>query len=69
LLNAVMFVIIHYPIWIYRAYTFGDYALSSVSVFLLSILFSWAFIKTKNIFVPIALHMSWNFFTITLWGS
>jgi membrane protease YdiL (CAAX protease family) len=33
-----------------------------VGAVLLSIIFSWAFMKSKNIFVPILLHMSWNLY-------
>ena len=60
ILNAVLFVLIHYPYWIYQELDIITFITGSVQVLLLSALFSYAFIKTKNIFVPITLHMIWN---------
>ncbi|MDR1060355.1 MAG: CPBP family intramembrane metalloprotease [Clostridiales bacterium] len=34
----------------------------------LSVIFSWVFIKSKNIVVPILLHMSWNLIVPILFG-
>jgi membrane protease YdiL (CAAX protease family) len=59
-LNGILFVVIHYPIWIYRGYDFTTFLTGSFSVFLLGGLFSYSFFKTKNIFIPIILHMIWN---------
>ena len=69
LLNAFLFILIHYPIWIYKGYDFTYFISGSISVLLLSIIFSWAFIKSKNIFVPMVLHMSWNLFNNFFFGS
>ncbi len=60
-INAVMFLAIHFPIWIMA----GDFvskftSLGFVSILLLSGLFSWSFIESKNILVPITLHMYWD---------
>ena len=56
-INAVMFLMIHFPVWI----TSGDFvnnitSLSFVIIIVLSLVFSYCFIKTKNIFVPIIIH-------------
>lgn len=55
--NAVMFLCIHFPIWIAE----GEFVTSFtsfgfISILLLSVLFSISFIRTKNIVVPIILH-------------
>ena len=66
LLNAALFLAIHFPIWIYRG-QFNNISImtnNGIGVILLSIIFSWTFIKSKNIFVPILLHMIWNLFSI-----
>ena len=60
-LDAVLFVLIHYPIWIYRGFDVSDIAISSIWVAVLSVGFAYSFIKTRNILVPIVLHMVWNF--------
>jgi len=59
-LDAVLFTLIHYPIWIYRGFDVSDFAAASIQVAILSVGFAYSFIKTRNIFVPIALHMAWN---------
>jgi len=59
-LDAVLFTIIHYPIWIYNGRGIHDFVSGSITVAVLSMGFAYSFIKTRNIFVPIALHMAWN---------
>ena len=67
-LNEVFFVLIHYPIWIYRGLDGVAFLTSSISVFFIGIFFSYSFIKTRNIFVPIVLHMIWNLLVIVLYS-
>ena len=67
-LNEVLFVLIHYPIWIYNGMNLTAILSASVSVFFIGAFFSYSFIRTRNIIVPIILHMMWNFFTILLFG-
>jgi membrane protease YdiL (CAAX protease family) len=59
-INEVLFVLIHFPIWIYHGRELSGFLSGLPAVFILGVLFSYSFIKTKNIFVPIALHMIWN---------
>jgi len=59
-LDAVLFTLIHYPIWIYRGFDVSDFAAASIQVAILSVGFAYSFIKTRNILVPMALHMVWN---------
>jgi len=59
-LDAVLFTLIHYPIWIYRGFEISDIAIASIQVVVISAGLAYSFIKTRNIIVPIALHMVWN---------
>jgi len=67
LLDAALFALIHFPIWIYSEFTISDFLLATPQVMLLSTVFAYSFIKTKNIFIPIAIHMLWNLLVITLY--
>ena len=64
-LNEVFFVLIHFPIWIHQGLDVLTFLTSIVTVFLLGGLFSFSFVKTRNIFVPIVLHMIWNLLVIS----
>ena len=66
--NEVFFVLIHFPIWIYQGKDLVAFAGSSVVVFLLGGLFSYSFVKTRNIFVPIVLHMIYNLLVVVFLG-
>lgn len=68
-LNAVLFLLIHIPIWQLH----GELATNLlsgawVSIVILSYLFSWIFKETRNLWVPIILHMIWDFVVIILMG-
>ena len=67
-LNEVLFVLIHFPIWIYQGHEVTVFLISSVAIFFIGAFFSYSFVKTKNIFVPIILHMLWNVINMTLNG-
>ena len=61
LLNAVMFVAIHMPTW----YTHGELADSFlhfrfVGIMILGTIFGLTFLKSRNILIPVALHMIWD---------
>ena len=68
-INAVLFLLIHFPIWIYFEYDLFTFFRSGVAVLVLSGLFAFSFVKTKNIIVPIALHMIWNLLTVVFFGN
>ena len=59
--NAVMFLLIHFPIWL-REGVFMTYMTSFVflQVIVLSLIFSWTFVKSRCIIVPIILHAYWD---------
>ena len=61
LLTALMFLLVHFPIWIYEGMLLSNMLSGGfIAVAALSVIFSWVFIKSKNIIVPIVLHMAWN---------
>lgn len=64
LLNAVLFLLIHFPIWIANG-MFSDtfLSLNALCIPLLSIIFAWSFLKSKSLWIPIALHMYWDLLT------
>jgi len=66
-LDAVLFALIHYPILIYRGFGVADFIWPSISFVALSTVFALSFIKSKNIFIPMAIHMIWNLLVITLY--
>lgn len=61
-INAVMFLAIHFPIWIHEGVFISNFAnFGFISIMMLSVIFGYVFLKTKNILLPIALHMYWDF--------
>ena len=60
MVDAVLFSLIHYPIWIYSGLDLVTILLNSIQILLISVLFAFSFIKTKNILVPMAVHVLWN---------
>ena len=61
MINAALFALIHCPGYINRELDFTTIFIDSITVLIpLSMFFAFSFIKTKNIIVPIILHMIWN---------
>lgn len=59
--NALLFLSIHFPRWIADGVFISNFvSLGFIQIIILSILFSYVFIKSKNILIPIALHMYWD---------
>jgi len=60
-INAAMFLLIHFPIWIVSgAFVNNFVSFGFVSIIALSVIFGLMFLRTRNILVPIALHMMWD---------
>ncbi len=61
LINSLMFLAIHFPVWI-RSNTFISVFTSGgfLTVLLLSCIFSFVFIKTKSIWAAAFLHFWWD---------
>lgn len=59
--NAVMFLLIHFPVWIHDGVFIEDFRnFGFLSVLILSVLFGVTFIKSKSLWVPVTLHMYWD---------
>ncbi|MBR6106515.1 MAG: CPBP family intramembrane metalloprotease [Oscillospiraceae bacterium] len=60
-INALMFLCIHFPIWIHDGkFVHTMTHLGFVMIIILSFMFSTVFLKTKNLLAPILLHMLWD---------
>ena len=60
-INAVLFLLIHFPIWIYSgifASVFTGFGF--ITILVLSVIFSWSFLECKNILIPIGIHMLYD---------
>ena len=69
LITALLFLVIHFPIWIFKGVFLSTFLSGGfLIVAVLSVIFSWTFIKSKNIIVPIVLHMSWNMLVTLFFG-
>ena len=69
-INAVMFLMIHFPIWIYEGVFIRNFqSFGFIDIILLSGIFSWLFVKTKNILVPVALHMIYDLLVMMFIGG
>lgn len=61
IINAIMFLAIHFPKWIYSGQFISSFLnMGFLCIIILSIIFSVTFLKSKNIIVPILLHMYWE---------
>ena len=62
IINSLLFLLIHFPIWIQEG-CFVDNILSGgfIIIIVLSVIFSWTFVKSKSIMVAVVLHMFYDF--------
>lgn len=61
MVNAMLFLAIHFPKWIVSGeflYAFTSFGFAEVIA--LSLLFGWSFVRTRNLVLPIALHMVYD---------
>ena len=62
LLSSLLFVAIHIPTWTIHGKLAGAFLhFGFVQIIILSIIFSVTFLKSRNILVPVALHMIFDF--------
>jgi hypothetical protein len=60
-INSLLFLSIHFPKWLHQGTFVSSFtSLGFVQIIVLSCLFSYVFIKSRNVLVPIALHMFWD---------
>lgn len=68
-INAVLFLLIHFPGWICQGTFMTSIShFGFLSIMLLSVVFSAAFIRSKNLLVPIALHMFYDLLTFVFFS-
>ena len=65
ILNSILFLFIHFPIWIRE----GVFIINMVdglfiTVIVLSIVFSWILVKCKSIWGAVILHILWDIFCV-----
>lgn len=59
--NALLFLLIHFPVWIHKGVFVANFQnFGFLSVVILGVVFGVIFIKSKNIWIPITLHMYWD---------
>lgn len=64
LVNALLFLLIHFPRWIAERQFFDVvFSINVLAIPLLSVIFSWSFLKSKSLWLPIALHTYWDLLT------
>lgn len=61
IINSLLFIAIHFPVWV-REGVFINYITSGafLQIMVLSIIFSLAFIRNRNIIIPMILHSYWD---------
>jgi membrane protease YdiL (CAAX protease family) len=60
LISSAMFVLIHYPSWIYHGQDIRAIISTSIPMFGLSLIFGWAFRKSKSIWTGAIFHSFWD---------
>ena len=66
LISSALFVLIHYPGWIFAGYELKTVAVTSLSVYALGLIFGWVFRKNRSIWTGAILHSAWDFITWVL---
>ena len=66
LISSALFVLIHYPGWIFAGYELTTIVITSLSVYALGLIFGWVFRKNRSIWTGAILHSAWNLITWVL---
>ena len=66
LIYSALFVLIHYPGWIFAGYELTTIAVTSISVFALGLIFGWVFRKNRSIWTGAIIHSAWDLITWVL---
>ena len=60
-INAVLFLLIHFPRWISEGIFIGILtSFGFVGIIALSVIFSLSFLKSKNLLIPVTMHMLYD---------
>ena len=61
IVNSLLFMAIHFPKWIASGeFVYAFTSFGFVEIIALSLLFGWSFLRTRNLLLPIALHMVYD---------
>ncbi|MGM9550786.1 MAG: CPBP family intramembrane glutamic endopeptidase [Clostridia bacterium] len=66
LISSALFVLIHYPGWIFAGYELTTIIITSISVYALGLIFGWVFRKNRSIWTGAILHSAWDLITWVL---
>ncbi|MBQ7004457.1 MAG: CPBP family intramembrane metalloprotease [Oscillospiraceae bacterium] len=67
LVNALLFLAIHFPKWISEGiFVYAFTSFGFLEVMALSVLFSWSFLKTRSLAVPVVLHVLYDLFVVII---
>ena len=66
LISSALFVLIHYPGWIFAGYELTTIIITSLSVYALGLIFGWVFRKNRSIWTGAILHSAWDLITWVL---
>lgn len=68
LVTSAMFLMIHFPVWIHDGFFIENFrSFGFLSPLAVGIICGWTFIKSKNILIPITLHMYWDLMIFLLY--
>ena len=60
-INAALFLLIHFPRWIQEGILLSTFtSFEFISIVALSVIFSLSFLRSKNILIPISMHMLYD---------
>ncbi|MGN0178714.1 MAG: lysostaphin resistance A-like protein [Monoglobaceae bacterium] len=63
LISSALFVLIHYPGWIFAGYDVTTIIITSISVYALGLIFGWVFRKNRSIWTGAIVHSAWDLIT------
>lgn len=63
LISAALFMLIHYPGWIFHGYSVTKIIIRSISVYTLGLIFGWIFRKNRSIWTGAIIHSAWDLIT------
>ncbi|MBR3629535.1 MAG: CPBP family intramembrane metalloprotease [Oscillospiraceae bacterium] len=65
--NAVMFLMIHFPIWLREGVFLHNITnFTFLMIIVLSLIFSWTFVKSRSMIVPVILHAYWDLLCVVM---
>lgn len=66
LLSSLLFLFAHYPSWVFHGYGVVTILSRSITLYVLSLIFGWAFIKSRSIWTSAIFHSFWDFISFII---